>query len=125
MRCPLPRFITSLFAVTCLATLPYSQSGLRAQEAEQVTIKLKLFDSNKPKTELIPRSTSLHLRDQTTNQPQLVRSTRIEPVPSEKGFYQIKVPKGRLIETLVISVSSASGANYNPQWSPSSSRRTT
>lgn len=85
-----------------------------AQDKDEIVVKLKLFDSNEPNIELIPKSTIVHLRDRVTGQPQLRRDVALTASPDQKGFYQVLLPKNRLIETFVISVSAASGTNYNP-----------
>jgi hypothetical protein len=84
-----------------------------AQPPEEITIKLKVFDSNKPKTELVPRNAIIFLRNPLDNQPEYVGDRALEAIPTEKGFYQLKLPKGRLIERIAIQIDSVSGTGYN------------
>ena len=103
--------VAALFIASCGGMVEAQPSG---QSPQEVTIKLKLFDSNQPTTELIPSNVIITLRNPADNQPQYLPNVRIEQIPEQKGFYRVKLPKGRLVERMVIQVDSASGTNFNP-----------
>jgi hypothetical protein len=82
------------------------------QEPELITIKFKLYDTNKPdeKDPVKPKTTALlTIRDQATKKPAFPRRLEVKPLPD--GFWQVALEKNLLIEHLVIA---ADDNRYSP-----------
>jgi uncharacterized protein (TIGR03000 family) len=86
--------------------------AVSAQEPEKITIKFKLYDTNRPdeKDPIKPKSSALlTIRDQATKRPGFPR--RIPVVALADQFWQVELEKNVLIEHLVIE---AESTRYSP-----------
>lgn len=88
-------------------TPPKSEETPKA-DATKIGIRVKLFDADRPTVALTPRFAFGYYRPGEGEEPQYLRDLKFEP--QEKGFYLVTVPKGILLERLVITVQEP---NYN------------
>ena len=97
---------SSLYAIDNPSTAP------DANNKNEVVIQFRVFDANKPDNALHPDLTSrpvIFLRNLDTNKDELYLGNskddiRIVPSKDRKDFYEITLPKGRLINDLSIDV---------------------
>lgn len=91
----------------------------QGQSADSIVIQFKLFDANDPKIELHPdltRKPIILLRNLATRTEELFLGDKdsdasVRESKDRKGFYEITLPKGRLINQMFIDVQEA---NTNP-----------
>lgn len=116
MKTPLTSF---LLCLTALTQMTIAQEAPPQPKKDTVVIQFKIFDANRPTEELKPnlrRKPIILLRNVNTLDEELFlgnKDSDISIVESKdrKGFYEIVLPKGRLVNDMAIDVEQS---NTNP-----------
>ncbi len=114
--------LKSWIVLSCIMALPmsaFAQTATPDAKNDTIVIQFKIFDANRPTEELKPnlnRKPIILLRNLVTLDEELFlgnKDTEAAIVESKerKGFYEITLPKGRLINDMAIDVERA---NTNP-----------